>query len=110
MPAYDAELFDPPAPLARVGLRHSDTRALIAEVPMLLDWGADVTLVPQTSVIALGASANPGVGYELVGFDGSQSIAQAVQIDLLFLKRVFKGRFLLINQDWGILGATFSIT
>jgi hypothetical protein len=41
MPAYDAELFDPPAPLARVGLRHSDTRALISEVPMLLDWGAN---------------------------------------------------------------------
>jgi hypothetical protein len=41
---------------------------------------------------------------ELVGFDRTQSIAPAVQVDLLFLRRAFKGRLLIINQDWSILG------
>lgn len=42
--------------------------------------------------------------YELMGFDGSLSVARAVRLDLLFLRRSFKGRFLLINQEWGLLG------
>ncbi len=41
---------------------------------------------------------------ELRGFDGSLSIAQVVRADLLFLRRAFKGRFLLIDQEWGLLG------
>jgi len=40
----------------------------------------------------------------LMGFDGSVSQAQAVQLNLIFLRRRFKGRFLLIQQEWGILG------
>jgi hypothetical protein len=39
-----------------------------------------------------------------MGFDGSKSVAQAVQLDLLFLGRAFRGRFLLIDQACGILG------
>jgi hypothetical protein len=49
MPAYDGVLFTPPAPVARVILRHSDTGASVADVPMLIDCGADVTLIPQDS-------------------------------------------------------------
>jgi hypothetical protein len=46
MPAYDATLFAPPAPLARVTLRNPVSGAVLPDVPMLLDSGADVTLVP----------------------------------------------------------------
>lgn len=42
--------------------------------------------------------------YELMGFDGSRSLAQVVRLDLVFLKKTFKGRFLLIDQEWGLLG------
>lgn len=42
MPAYDAERFAPPAPVARVALRHSETGARLPDVPMLIDCGADV--------------------------------------------------------------------
>jgi hypothetical protein len=37
-------------------------------------------------------------------FDGSKTIAPVVDLDLIFLNRVFRGRFLVINQEWGILG------
>jgi hypothetical protein len=49
-------------------------------------------------------SLDSGKGYELAGFDGSRSIALAVQLDLLFLRRAFKGQFLTLDQEWGILG------
>ncbi len=71
---------------------------------MLLDTGADVTLLPQASVERLGIRVDSNEGYELMGFDGSVSVAQVVEVDVLFLRRAFKGRFLLINQEWGLLG------
>ena len=104
MTAYDAGRFDPPAPLASVSLRHPETGATQSGVPMLIDSGADITLIPLASVNLLGATVNAGEGYELMGFDGSRSVARAVQLELLFLRRAFKGRFLLIDQEWGILG------
>ncbi len=57
MPGYDGERFDPPAPIARVTLRGSD-RTSVTDVPMLLDSGADVTMVPRAAAdqLALGDS------------------------------------------------------
>lgn len=104
MPAYDSSLFTPPAPVARVTLRHPESGATVSDVLMLLDSGADVTLLPQAAVDQLGISASPDEGYELIGFDGSVSVARAVWLDLLFLRRSFKGRFLLIDREWGLLG------
>ena len=104
MPAYDKSLFAPPAPLARVTLRNPKSGTMVSDVPMLLDSGADVTLVPQASVDQLGIEINLNEGYELIGFDGSASVAQVVQLDLIFLRRTFKGRFLLIHQEWGLIG------
>lgn len=104
MPAYDETWFDPPAPLAQVKLRHPDNGATRSNVPMLLDSGADVTLVPRTVVDLLGATIVPGPQYELIGFDGSASSVQAVRLELLFCGRMFRGQFLLIDQAWGILG------
>jgi hypothetical protein len=104
MPTYDAHFFNPPAPLARVTLRNSGDGKTVSEVPMLIDSGADVTLIPHQSVTALGASIEPNIGYEVMGFDGSKSIAQVVSLDLLFLRRTFRGRFLVSNQEWGVVG------
>ena len=56
MPAYDATRFEPPAPLAHVTLRHPETGMSRSDVPMLLDSGADVTIVPQAAVSLLGVS------------------------------------------------------
>jgi hypothetical protein len=71
---------------------------------MLLDTGADVTLIPSPFVNQLGLTAEANEIYELMGFDGSTSLASAVRLEMLFLNKVFRGRFLLIEQEWGILG------
>jgi hypothetical protein len=71
---------------------------------MLLDTGADVSLGPQSHAVQLGLQSDPNQRYELVGFDETVSSAPVVRLELRFLGRRFRGQFLLIEQDWGILG------
>jgi hypothetical protein len=104
MPAYDATRFQPTAPLANVILRNQDTGMTWFDVPMLLDTGADLTLVPRAVLERLGLLPDPSRQYELVGFDGGTSFAQIVQLELIFLGKRFRGPYLLIEQEYGILG------
>lgn len=104
MPAYDASNFDPPAPLARVTLRIPNGAATQSGIPMLLDSGADVTLVQRATVDQLGAILDPNKTYEVCTFDGTVTFAQVVELDLVFLNRSFRGRFLVTDEDVGILG------
>ena len=105
MPRYDTAQFEPPAPLAQVTLRNPDTGTISSDVPMLLDTGADVSLIPHTSLVTLGLTASQDRLYELISFDGSISYAPVVQIELLFCNRRFRGQFLVIDQGFGILGS-----
>lgn len=104
MPVYDDARFDPPAPLGLVTLHNPASGLTWADVPMLLDTGADVTLIPQASLDRLKLSAIPDKHFELIGFDGTTSLASVVHLELGFLDRTFRGQFLLIDQEWGILG------
>ena len=104
MPAYDDTFFDPPAPFARVRLRSPDSGRSLSNVGMLIDTGADVTLIPDLAVSSLGLQFDVDTAYELTGFDGSRSVASAVNLDLVLSGRVFRGRYLGIDQEWGILG------
>jgi hypothetical protein len=110
MTAYDGGIFDPPAPLAKVTIRHPSTSATVSDVPMLIDTDADVTLLPLAFVERLGVGGVSHGSYELRGFDGNVSVARAADVDLIFLRRAFKGRFLLIDQEWGCSAGTFSTT
>lgn len=103
MPEYDASRFTPPAPLAGVSLMHPSTGQVVDNVPMLLDTGADVTLVPAEVLGTLGVEVM-SEGYALQSFDGTSATAEVAYLNLRFLGRVFRGRFLLLNQPIGILG------
>jgi hypothetical protein len=104
MPAYDARWFDPPAPVAEVSVRNPQTGTTLSDVPMLLDSGADVSLIPRSYIEQLGLDLIADSVYELMGFDGTTSFARVVETELLFLGRTFRGRFLVLEQEWGILG------
>lgn len=104
MPKYDANLFDPPAPLAQVALRNPENTGKLSAALMLLDSGADVTLVPSTAANQLELVANANEVYELMSFDGGRTLASAVQLEMVFLNKIFRGRFLLIDQEWGVIG------
>ncbi len=71
---------------------------------MLMDTGADVSLLPRKSVEQLGIDPIADIAYEIQGFDGEMKLAQAVLVELVFLTRKFTGQFLLIDQPTGILG------
>ena len=103
MPNYDASHYDPPAAVAQVTLREMNGGALLPNVLVLLDTGADVTLLPRTAVERLGVKPL-GQDYQLLGFDGTPSTAQAVDLDMIFLKKAYRGRYLLIDGDHGVLG------
>jgi hypothetical protein len=53
---------------------------------------------------ALASRLIPLFNTELVGFDGNRTTTQAVDLDMIFLQRAFRGRYLLIDEDRGILG------
>jgi predicted aspartyl protease len=101
---YDVENFSPPAPVASVTLRHPTTGASLSGVLLLMDSGADVTLLPRQAIEALEITPLAEIRYEVQGFDGSTQVAQAVSLELLFLEKQFAGQILLIDEPFGILG------
>ena|SRR5688500_4504057 len=104
MAAYDASAFQPPAPVALVTCRSPITQRVVAEVPMLIDSGADVSLLPRALVTPLIPNVEELPHYEIAGFDGTTTSASAVQLELEFLRRRFHGQFLLIDSTNGIIG------
>jgi hypothetical protein len=104
MTAYDSNFFDPPAPLARVNLRTLHNGNTVSDVPMLIDSGADLTLIPERFVDELKLDLNQNESDELTGFDGHMSVVKSAELDLVFLGRIFRGRLLFVNSQAGILG------
>jgi hypothetical protein len=104
MPAYEGELFSPPAPVARISLRNPKSGKVVQGVPMLIDSGADVTLVPGSVLAELDIEQVSGKQYELLGFDGRPAMVPVANLELLFCRRTFRGQFLIATQPWGVLG------
>ena len=103
MPPYDDRLFAPPAAVLNARLRNPQNGAIISDVLLLIDTGADVTLLPLSAVNAAEIEQTGG-SYELLAFDGRSSAVSAVRADVLMLGRTFSGQFLVIDQQVGILG------
>lgn len=109
MPSYDSMRFSPPAPIALVKFRNPETGLNCMDVPMLIDSGADATLVPKEVISLLGLNSSNNQLYELAGFDGSITSAEVVRLEMTFLGKNFRGQFLLIDQDMESWAATYSI-
>ena len=104
MPSYDASSFDPPAPVVRVTLRNPQSGVTVSDAPLVLDSGADVTLLPRDAFAQLAMATLGDRRYELMGFDGHKSFAAVAMLDVLLLNRTFRGRYLLLDGEHGILG------
>ena len=104
MATYNAQQFSPPAPLATVTLRTEDRQKSLSDVAMLIDSGADVSLIPESAIGRLGLEADEQRRYELMAFDGSKSVAGAVQCEVVFLGRAYRGAYLVMDAECGILG------
>lgn len=63
---------------------------------MLIDSGADVSLLPRAPIAHLIDTKEGGDLYELEGFDGTRSHAPAVRLELYFLGRALR-RHIILN-------------
>lgn len=104
MPAYDSTSFRPPAPVALVTVRSPATGREVSNVSMLLDSGADVSLLPREPIANLIDLPHTLPEYELEAFDGTTSRAPMVQLEVIFLGKSFRGQFLVIDGKHGVLG------
>lgn len=80
MPQYDAANFDPPAPVTSVTLRKVGDEATASGVVLLIDSGADVTLLPRMAVERIGVQQIEGLHYEMMAFDGTKSAAPVADL------------------------------
>jgi len=71
---------------------------------MLIDTGADVTLLPVSYLDELGVESEENATYEVQGFWGESKLMGAVHLEMIFLGKKFTGQFLLIDEPMGILG------
>ena len=92
MPAYDDRLFSPAAAVVPVTLRGLHSIKIQSEILMLIDSGADVTLVPKSAVDSLELERSDR-RFELVAFDGSKSESEEIHAELTFLGRVSEDGF-----------------
>ena len=99
-----SETYYPPAPIAKVKLRNPETLVSATDVPMLLDTGADITLLPKSFCDAIGVKISETESLELEGFNQTTTIAFYVRLDFIFLNKIFRGKFLVYDQDEGIVG------
>ena len=97
------ESFDPPAPLAEIILRNIETGERVKTVSVLLDTGADVSLLPASAIGKLNIEPS-GERVKLVGFDESENIADAYTLQIIFLGKRLTGDYCAIDDETGILG------
>ncbi|NJM53883.1 MAG: hypothetical protein HC846_11135 [Blastocatellia bacterium] len=94
----------PPAPIAKVILRNIETSESVSNVPMLLDTGSDITLLPKSFCEEIGVEISETEFLELEGFNNATSLAFYVRLEFIFLNKMFRGKFLVYESDEGLIG------
>ncbi len=112
MMKYD-ESFDPPAPIAKIVLRNTETGERLGNVSVLLDTGADISLLPLSAINQLQIEPSDET-VNLIGLDESKSTTEIYQLQIIFLGKRLTGNYCAIDDEIGILGRDvlneFSIT
>jgi len=103
MPAYEHAGFKPPAPVARAVVGAPDGSVEVQDVAMLLDTGADVSVIPRAVADRLGITARLS-GVRLQGYGGAQTEAAVADPRLDVLRYRFRGTFVVSTVEHGVLG------
>jgi hypothetical protein len=103
MPAYDDERYSPAAAVALVVVRNLDSGVTVDDVSMILDSGADISALPRAVVDAL-ALPQADRAYEILAYDNTVRSCSSVSAEVVFMRGRFKGQFVVLDQDVGVLG------
>ena len=73
---------------------------------MLVDTGADATLIPRAILpfLLISEDTLKPSGFSLIGFDGTRSTATLVSVQIDFLGKRLAGDFLLTEENYGVIG------
>lgn len=104
MPVYHRNNSQTAAPIARVIVHNPNNPNRKTEALMLLDTGADVTLLPSAVIASAGIESIPDFYEELLAFDDSKVVAQVVLASIELEGRTIKGQFPVIEQSVGVIG------
>lgn len=102
MPVYEAGDFEPPAPLVRAVVRGPGGLACDS-VPLLVDTGADVSLIPLEVAKVVQAETHPS-NAPIQFLNGDQVTYLQSDLTVEFLTYRFRGPFLVAESTYGILG------
>lgn len=103
MTSYNDQ-YEPPAPFSFITLRNVDTSETVRDVPMLIDTGSDISLLPLTYCTRIGIEISNEKTLDLFGFDGAMSKGFYAYVELQFGGKRFCGNFVAYDQTEGILG------
>ena len=102
MADYEFGAWDPPAPIVRATVRGPQD-AVAIDVPMLIDTGADISVVPQSAADAAGGVIVPSrIPVEF--YTGTGESLDEANLSVEFARFRFEGLFLVADSDYGILG------
>ena len=103
MPDYDGERYSPAAAVATVSVPDLASGATVDEVSMLLDSEADISALPKAVVDALALPVGDRA-YEVMAYDNCVRECPTVGAEVVFMRGHFKGRFIVLDNDVGVLG------
>jgi len=98
--SFDAS-YVPPAPVLPVRLAHPDGAGIGIVLPLLVDTGADCTMIPLSTVRALRLPRVGVVQVEGVGGGGGQAAVHAVRLELPGLQQLAR---VVAFGDEGLVG------
>jgi predicted aspartyl protease len=102
VPRYEEGQFTPSAPVARALVRGPTGKEQI-DVPLLIDTGADVSVVPRRVAEDIAAEVRPS-GVAIRSYDGSETACDLAELSVEFLRFRFRGVFVIAEADYGVLG------
>lgn len=102
MPAYEAGDFEPPAPVVRATVR-GQNNAAFRDVPLLIDTGADISVIPLAVVNAVGGVTRLSEA-PIQFLDGEQINCLQAELTVEFMAFRFRGAFLTAECSYGVLG------
>jgi predicted aspartyl protease len=104
MLVYDSARFRPPAPVANVVFINPQSGQAIGDVLMLLDTGADSSIVPLAVVEALQSDFEDAV-WEITSIASAQSqVLRSAKLQMQLGKYKFNSSFLVASVDVGVIG------
>lgn len=101
MPAYETAGFQPPAPVIQAVV--VGPAGVRANVPLLLDSGADLSIVPRAAAGAVGARVGPST-VAIQFLVGQAMVVEQAELAVEFLRYRFRGAFLVVDSTHGVIG------